>query len=73
MINTKQLRTATNLLTAVDVFLVVDINLHKPDQHARQDSQEVQVCSCFTHLTMERKTRGRCGTVESINNLTVSM
>lgn len=49
--------TAAHVLTVVDVFFVVDIHLHQPDQHARQNTQEVQVCSCLTHLTVERTTR----------------
>lgn len=45
--------TAANILTVVDIFFIVDIHLHQPDQHPRQNTQEVQIRSCLTHLTVE--------------------
>lgn len=48
-----------NILTAVDVFLIVDIHLHEPDQHAGQDTQEVQVSPRLTHLSMGQTARGK--------------
>lgn len=51
--------TTANTLTVVDVFFIVDIHLHQPYQHPRQNTQEVQVRSCLTHLTTE--TTGKRG------------
>ena len=51
---------AAHILTVVDVFFIVDIHLHQPDQHPRQNTQEVQVCSRLTHLTVERTEGNEC-------------
>lgn len=48
--------TASNVLT-VDVFFIVDVHLHQPDQHSRQNTQEVQVRSRLTHLKVEGNTQ----------------
>lgn len=53
--------TAADILTVVDVFFIVDIHLHQPDQHPGQNTQEVQVRSCLTHLTVDG-TKGNEGT-----------
>lgn len=45
--------TDAKILTVIDVFFIVDIHLHQPDQHPRQNTQEVQVSSCLTHLIVE--------------------
>lgn len=42
--------TAARALTAVDVLLIVDVHLHQLDQHARQDTQKVQVSTRLSHL-----------------------
>lgn len=51
---------AAHILTVVDVFFIIDIYLHQPDQHPRQNTQEVQVRFCLTHLTMEQKIGSHC-------------
>ena len=53
--------SAADILTVVDVFFIVDIDLHQPDQHPGQNTQEVQVRSCLTNLTVEG-TKGNEGT-----------
>lgn len=51
--------TADNILTEVYVLVIVNIHLHQPDQHPRQNTQEVQVSSCLTHLTKDIRTKGK--------------
>lgn len=45
----------TNVLTVVDVLFIIDIHLHQPDQHPRQNTQEMQVCACLTDLIVNKK------------------
>lgn len=45
--------TAAHVLTAVGFFFIIDVHLHQPDKHPRQNTQEVQISSCLTHLAVK--------------------
>ena len=59
--------SAGDILTVVYVVFIEDIHLHKPDQHARQNTQEVQVCSGLTHLIVGMTGMGKGVSVKCNN------